>query len=380
MGLIQLLHILQKVANQVKWVFWILLLVLVQLVQFYPECISHYYSQGLFRWMTLGMRQLVAKVPYSLGEWVYILLIILLIVNLIRYFIDIKNKFAEGGLWKQIFLPILFKFIQVYVVFQMIWGLNYHQSSPAQQFGLQVKPTYSEQELNRYSLALIEQMNQSRANIQDSQFKKRPDSLTLVIEKVKLAYAQVARVYPFLHYPAPNIKLSPFPNWGDRLGYLAFYQPITSEAIIRADLPILLQPYTVAHEIAHQLGYASETEANFIAYLVCGLSKEAILKYAMQLQMFTYCQEEALLMIAKRGDFKQWKNIVSRNKAALSPQVLKDRLEIKQFFRAHQGKMIPGSTALYDQFLQWNKQARGIDSYNDVLLWAMAYEKKKNNP
>jgi hypothetical protein len=96
----------------------------------------------------------------------------------------------------------------------------------------------------------------------------------------------------------------------------------------------------------------------------------------MQLQMFTYCQDEALLMIARKGDFPQWKNTVARNKAALSPQVLKDRLEIKQFFRAHQGKMIPGSTALYDQFLQWNKQAKGIDSYNDVLLWAMAYEKR----
>lgn len=380
MGLFPLLHKLQKLVNQVKWVFWIVLFVLIRMVQNFPEYISQFYSQGLFKWMTLGMRQVVAKVPFSLGEWVYILLIIVLIVNMIKYFINIKNKFSGRTLWSQILLQLLFKSIQFYVVFQLIWGLNYHQSSPAQQLRLQVNSTYLEEELDRYSLALIEQMNHARANIQDSQFKNKADSLTLVIEKVKRAYDQVARVYPFLHYPAPNVKFSPFPNLGDRFGYLAFYQPITSEAIIRADLPILLQPYTVAHEIAHQLGYASETEANFIAYLVCGLSNEAILKYAMQLQMFTYCQEEALLMIAKRGDFAQWKKIVERNKAALSPQVLKDRLEIKQFFRAHQGKMIPGSTALYDQFLQWNKQARGIDSYNDVLLWAMAYEKKKNNP
>jgi hypothetical protein len=376
MDLIQVFYKLQKGAHQLRWVFWTVLILLIQCSQNFPERIAHFYSQGIFKWMTLGMRQGVSKVPFSIGEWLYILLIILLIINIIRYVIYIKNNFTGWTRWKQIGSKILFKSMQLYVVFQVIWGLNYHQSSPDQQFGLEVKSTYTEQELDRYSLVLIDQMNHSRAEILETQFKNRPDSLTLVIEKVKRAYAQVAMSYPFLNYLAPNIKLSQFPIWGDRLGYLAFYQPITSEAIIRADLPILLQPFTVAHEIAHQLGYASETEANFVAYLVCAESKDAVLNYSMQLQMFTYCQDEALLMIARKGDFPQWKNTVARNKAALSPQVLKDRLEIKQFFRAHQGKMIPGSTALYDQFLQWNKQAKGIDSYNDVLLWAMAYEKR----
>jgi len=27
---------------------------------------------------------------------------------------------------------------------------------------------------------------------------------------------------------------------------------------------------------------------------------------------------------------------------------------------------------LYDQFLIWNQQSKGIESYNDVLLWVLA--------
>jgi len=57
---------------------------------------------------------------------------------------------------------------------------------------------------------------------------------------------------------------------------------------------------------------------------------------------------------------------------------LSDRKTIRSFFLARQNQRIPGSEKLYDQFLIWNKQASGINSYNDVLLWALAYQKKQH--
>jgi hypothetical protein len=56
--------------------------------------------------------------------------------------------------------------------------------------------------------------------------------------------------------------------------------------------------------------------------------------------------------------------------------VLSDRLQIRAFFAQRSGLLIPASTTLYDQFLQWNKQSKGIESYNQVVLWALAYRKK----
>jgi hypothetical protein len=67
---------------------------------------------------------------------------------------------------------------------------------------------------------------------------------------------------------------------------------------------------------------------------------------------------------------------VKRNKALLSPKVLSDRKLIRDFFISRQNQRLTGSEKLYDQFLIWNKQANGINSYNDVLLWALAYQKK----
>lgn len=46
------------------------------------------------------------------------------------------------------------------------------------------------------------------------------------------------------------------------------------------------------------------------------------------------------------------------------------------FFEERSGKQIQASNQLYDQFLKWNQQAAGLDSYADVLKWVRAYRLK----
>jgi len=142
---------------------------------------------------------------------------------------------------------------------------------------------------------------------------------------------------------------------GDKLGYLAFYQPITGEAIIRDDLPQLLKPFTLEHEKAHQKGYASETEANFIAFMTAQETKDPLLKYSTQIQLFTYAQNATLWLVAKKGDFDLWKKIVERNKKLITPKVLADRQKIKSFLL--QGRMTEFQDPI--KFM--------INSYNGII-------------
>ena len=130
--------------------------------------------------------------------------------------------------------------------------------------------------------------------------------------------------------------------------------------------------------MAHQLGYASEEEANFIAFVIGTESRDPVVQYSTQLQMFTYAQYAHLQFIVKRGDFKLYQKVVERNKKLLLPKVIEDRKFIRNFFLKKQDLQIKGTAEMYNQFLLWNKQARGIESYEDVLLWALAYKTKKN--
>jgi hypothetical protein len=231
--------------------------------------------------------------------------------------------------------------------------------------------------MNALTYELIDELNQAKKTIIHN--KGIEPNFDQTVADVQRAYNKLANGYPQFKIQHQSIKKAIFPNLGDYIGYLAFYQPITGEAIIRSDLPILTQPYTIAHEMAHQLGYASETEANFIAFVVASESNDPYLKYSMLLQMFSYAQDAQLLLLAGNKGFDVWKTQIEKNRSLLSPAVLRDRANIKAFFAARAGKQIQASSQLYDQFLKWNQQAAGLASYADVLKWVRAYRLKTDS-
>lgn len=362
-------------------IVWVLLFAVCLLAPNYPNLIATYYNQGIFKYWTNGLRWLFGSIPFALGELVYFIVFIILIINIIKCANALKKL---NQIWQKIGF-LLFKLawlgIRLFVVFQFIWGFNYMQPDPTNTFGLSIQPPNNVQiaeiEINQLTNELIQELNQTKQEITSS--RSKTPNFEQTIAKVQHAYEGISKAYPMLQLQNQSVKKATFPTLGDYIGFLAFYQPITAEAIVRSDLPILTQPYTIAHEMAHQLGYASETEANFIAFVVASESKDPILKYSMLLQMFTYAQDAQLLLLAGTKGFDAWKAQIAKNKAMLSPAVLKDRAEIKAFFAARADKQIQASNQLYDQFLKWNQQAAGLDSYADVLKWVRAYRLKTDS-
>ena len=357
----------------VKWRWQLLALGLI-ICSFFPDFVQLVYTKIVFKWLSMGLRFVTGGFYFAIGEFVYIFLLIILIYNILKWLYQLKYQFKIQFITIETLHLMSKRICILLVIFELVWGLNYQQSTPAKDFNLIIPNSYSENQMDSMSLALIHQLNETRAKIPELQLiALQPDTL---IKQTLKHYATIQHQYPFLNYSIPNIKWAQLPRLGDYIGYLAFYHPLTGEAIVRSDLPILTLPFTISHEIAHQLGYASETEANFVAYVLASNSNDPLFEYAMQLQLFTYSQEAQLLMIAKTGNYKKWEAVVKRNKALLTPKVLSDRQMIRAFFRARQDERLPGTEKLYDQFLIWNKQANGINSYNDVLLWALAYQKK----
>ena len=364
----------QKLQN----LAWLVMALAILVYSFFPNGVSEYFSFGLFQYIGEGLRSISGATIVPLGEYIYLIIIILLIIKLIESLFLFKNKFNIHSFWHDLLnfgKRLFMKLVQVYVVFMLLWGLNYQKSSLAKSFHLSIDTSYSEVQLDALSLDLISQLNLIRQNLPDSVIASL--NYKQVFEHTLQEYWAIQKSYPFLQVQKPVLKKAHFPSWGDYIGYMAFYQPITGEAIIRTDVPLLTLPFTSCHELAHQMGYASEAEANFIAFVVASKTNDPVLKYSMLLQMFTYSQSEQLSLIAKTGNFEKWKTIVNRNKSLLDAKVIEDRKKIKDFFIQRQKLLLPASTSLYDQFLQWNKQAKGIKSYDEVLLWVLAYNKQK---
>jgi hypothetical protein len=362
-------------------ILWWFLFVICLIAPKYPILVASFYNQGLFKYWTIGLRWMFGGIPIAIGELVYYLFFIVLIINIIRYIISIKNfNQIKRNIGNKL-LKLSWLGIQLFVVFQLIWGLNYMQPDPTNAFNIKVQTPPNAQiaidQMNALTNDLIQELNQTKQEILSE--TTNSSNFDQIVTHVYRDYERVSRLHPSIKIKQQSVKKAIFPILGDYIGYLAFYQPITGEAIVRADLPMLTQPYTIAHEMAHQLGYASETEANFIAFVVASESKDPMLKYSMLLQMFTYAQDAQLLLLAGTKGFDAWKKQIEKNKSLLSPAVLKDRAEIKAFFVARSDKQIQASNQLYDQFLKWNQQAAGLASYADVLKWVRAYRLKTDS-
>jgi hypothetical protein len=359
-------------------ILWLALFVLCIAAPYFPNLVATYYTAGLFYYWTNLLRYLFGRIPFAIGEFVYMICIISLIINILKHITSLKNF---NTFWQKIrFIGIKFigLIVQLYVIFHLLWGLNYLQPDVSISYNLNVQPPKNAQialdEMNVLTYELIAELNQAKAELG----KMNPNEMDFsqLSARIQAAYSSDTPSNNHNILRNPSLKKAVFPSLGDYFGYLAFYQPITGEAIIRADLPVLTQPYTIAHEMAHQMGYASETEANFIAYVVAAKSGDPLLRYSMLLQMFSYAQDAQLLLIAGNKGFESWKGQIAKNKALLNPAVIKDRAEIKAFFSARAGKEIQASAQLYDQFLKWNKQAAGLGSYSEVLKWVRAYRIK----
>ena len=79
---------------------------------------------------------------------------------------------------------------------------------------------------------------------------------------------------------------------GNYLGFLGYYNPFTGEAQVNTKVPAFIIPFTTCHEIAHQFGFASESEASFVGYLVIRSGNSPVFKYSAYFDLFGFANGE----------------------------------------------------------------------------------------
>ncbi len=68
-------------------------------------------------------------------------------------------------------------------------------------------------------------------------------------------------------------------------GFTGYYSPFFAESNVNTYSPVVSQPVTMAHELAHSKGIMRENEANFFAYYVLACSDDEYLQYCGYLVM-----------------------------------------------------------------------------------------------
>lgn len=347
----------------------------VVVFSFFPFAVEHYYSRGFYPLFSRALRTITGWLPFSVGDVIYvggILYLIILIAGwLFNRFVR-KRKFDTGLLLKKMVVAGLW----LYVIFKIFWGLNYDRPTVGEtrQLG---KPEYTLEELTRFNDRLISALNSSRSAIPGDTLPMIvfPDILQLTGK----AYAALASTSPELQWREPALKKSLLAELGDWVGYTGYYNPFTGEAQVRAEIPDILLPYIACHEVAHQLGYARESEASYVGWLASEALDDARLRYSAALDLYDQVQQELWRMYALQGDSAGLRRQMQENARRLDTAVKRDRRAIREFFRSRTHGVTPAFNELYAQYLRMNGQKEGMRSYREVVGWILAEERSRGN-
>ena len=347
---------------QILTLLFFVQLVFISIISRFPDIIENYYSNGIYLYISSIFRAVLGWIPFSFGDLFYFLLGIFLISSIYRFF--------KGGI-KQL-KSNLFKLgalISVlYFLFHFLWGLNYHRDSLFNTLDLEQKE-YTLEDLILLSNDLLKKTKEIHTKITHNDTLKVSINVSKkeIFNQVESGYSNLDKILPRFNYANKSLKKSLFSLPLTYMGFSGYFNPFSGEAQVDYLVPKPSLPMVSSHEVAHQLGYASESEANFIGFLAATQSNELYYKYSGYLTALRYS------VAATYGK----DSIVGKQLIDSIPLGVKKNIrESQDFWRSYQNKAEPFFKLFYDNYLKANQQQDGMKGYSNMVGLLVAYREK----
>lgn len=333
-------------------------IIFIRILAGFPDFVERYYSEGLYPIISKIMRFILGFLPFSLGDLLYATLIILLILWIIRRF---RQKFKNPKIW----IPdALASLSIIYLCFNLFWGFNYYRLPLHQSLGIENE--YTTEKLLKLTHSLIEKSNELQLQLgkNDSAKIEYNFSKNQLFEKTIAGYDHIEEEYPELAYHGVALKRSLYSLPLTYMGFNGYLNPLTNEAQVNTIILPYKIPTTASHEVGHQLGFAKENEANFIACLVTMNHPDPYFRYSGFTFALSYCLSEV---------YRREPDMIEGLLDELNPGVIKNYKEVDDFWLEHQNPLEPLFRATYNQYLVANNQADGMKSYSYVVALLVNY-------
>ena len=350
-----------------KWKLIIALSLPVQILIVYiagqnEVWIEQRYSMGLFTYIADALSFFYSAIPFSLGDVIYLIVVFMIVKWIIGLFFTRRHRLKTKLLNMTVFLSL------VYLIFNLFWGFNYYRLPIHQK--LDLSTDYTTQELRNLSCKLIESINKEHRILAESdtvaiKFPTKND----FGPSVQQAYLSMKNHQLITRIPASEVKSSLFSTALTYAGFSGYYNPFTNESQINALVPDFRKPTIMAHEKAHEIGYAKENEANFIACLITINSRDRLLRYSGLCYALQHCLKDLY-----------YKDKISREAliSDLNPGVLKNFKEISVFWSKYENPLEPVMKVVYGNFLKANNQPKGMETYNYVVALLVNYYQQES--
>ncbi len=341
-------------------------IILVQILSAFPAFIEKYYSNFLFQYISKILRFSFGFLPFSFGDIFYTSIILYLI-----YYLVISKVRKKKWTIKQSLLNVLSVLGVFYFLFNFLWAMNYHRQPITERLNFSTE--YTSTELLEFTKNLILKTNA----LQEEITSDRNEVVTIPyttseMYKLNLAgYKKLEKENSEFAYSTISVKNSIFSVPLSNMGFAGYLNPFTNEAQVNSEMPKYSIPATASHEMAHQIGIASESEANFVGFLSTVHNPDNYIKYSGYTMALRYCL--SALRVQNEQEFQS-------TLKTINPGILKNFQESEDFWKYYSGQADKFFSIFYDNFLKANKQEDGLEGYSKFVDLLIGYYKTTNLP
>ena len=337
-------------------IFAALTWVLSQFGQRYATLVDMVYPY-VIRTLQDILAQWTAQISYPVWQLLAVVLGVLILASLVLMIVLKWNPIQWAG-W------VLAVFAGIYLLHMLMWGMNYYAGSLAEDMRLEVS-SYNLEELTEATEYYRDKANALAGKVsRDANGNVEFADFETLSEKAgegfhTLTYENHYSVFAGCTLPVKKL------DWADMytsMGITGYTFGITGEACVNPQIPDVLLPFTMAHEMSHRMCIASERDANFAAFLACSVHSDPEFQYSAYFMAFRYCYS-ALSSVNTQAAVAA----AARVKEGIGEKLRNDWNAYDAFFRQKQDtKATKIADTVNDTYLKTSGESEGIASYAQV--------------
>ena len=296
-------------------------------------------------------------VEFLLWQLLAVALAVIVLASLVVVIVTKRSVIGWGG-WMLSIVSL------VYLLHTLLWGLNYHAGPLSEDIRMEVAQYTLEE------LVDATEYYRDKANILSQQVKRDAGGNVAypgfeeMANRAYMGYQRLVydRSFPIFAGSTLPVKRLGWADLYTSMGITGVTFGITGEAAVNPQIPAVLQPFTMCHEMAHRMCIANERDANFAAFLACSVHPDLEFEYSAYFMAYRYCYNA--IASVRTVAAVEAANAVS---AGVGEYLSRDLVSYDNFFRTHKDE---AATTLAnnanDAYLRTSGDTAGITSYSQV--------------
>lgn len=314
-----------------------------------------------------GLGRICYLVPFSVMEVVEVLAVLFGIGYVVWSIRAVVR--AKGGRCCRAYGAVLGAgciLLSVWAGFCLLWGVNYWTDGFQDKSGIYAQPVALE-DLREVTACFAARVSETAGEVRRDEHGLFAVPREEILAGSVHAYDGITETFPFLAFDDPGVKPMAFSRLMSALDFTGFYSSFTGESNVNVDSPACMLPSTIAHELGHQRGFASEQECNFLAVLASTTCPDPAYRYSGWLIGYVYLGNA----LYAQDPESYW---AIREKLPKEAQL--DLAYNNAYWAQFQDTAVQrASNKVYDGILKSYGDERGIQSYGTVVDLLVVYYK-----